>query len=397
MSSLADRPGRRAAFTGLLLAAMASGTFLIVALGLLATFLIDEFAISRAQLGVVIAVASVGGALASPPAGRITDRIGGRNAFALLFAMSAGAFLLLAAAPGYLLLFPAAVLAGAAQSAANPSTNKLIALHLPFGQRGTVTGIKQSGVQVGVFVGGLAVPSAALAIGWRPTVVLVALVPLAALPLALAVVPRDRPVREARSGRAVPLPPAIAWLTAYGFLLGLAGAVTFLVPLFAEEALGLSPAVGGAAAGVIGLVAAFGRIGWARAAERLDRYAAPLALIAVLSVGASAVLLAATTVGGAALWAGAVLTGISSSTWNSVGMLAVMDEAGPAQAGRASGYVMFGFLTGLGAGPPLYGFTVDLSGSYATMWWLSMAAAGAGAAVAWLWERHGRSAAPAAA
>ncbi len=388
-SPLAGRSGRRAAFGGLLIAAMASGTFLTVALGLLATFLLDEFAITRAELGVVIAVTAVGGALLSPPAGRVTDQVGGKAAFAGLFAISAAGFLLLAAAPGYLLLFPAAALAAAAQASANPATNKLIALHLPAGQRGVVTGIKQSGVQVGVFIGGLAVPLGAETLGWRLTVVLVALVPLAALPLAVAVIPPDRPARaELPRATGGPLPPAIWWLTGYGFLLGFAGSVTFLLPLFVEEALGRSPLLGGAAAGTVGLVAAFGRIGWARAAELLGRYALPLGWIAALSVAAAALFGAATSLGLAGLWAGVVVTGLGSSTWNSVGMLAVMDEVGPARAGRASGVVMFGFLTGLGAGPPLFGFTVDETGSYAAMWLLSAGAALAAVALtaAWQWR-----------
>jgi cyanate permease len=75
-------------------------------------------------------------------------------------------------------------------------------------------------------------------------------------------------------------------------------------------------------------------------------------------------------------------------------MLAVVDDAGPVAAGRASGVVMFGFLAGLGAGPPLFGYTVDATGSYATMWWLSIAGAAAAFAVAVRWRMvpgHGAS------
>ncbi len=390
-SPLATHPARRAAFGGLLVTAMASGTFLTVALGLLATYLLDEFGITRAQLGVVIAVTAIGGALLSPVAGRVADHAGGKAAFAGLFAISAAGFLLLAAAPGYLLLFPAGVLAAAAQAAANPATNKLIALHLPLGRRGVMTGIKQSGVQFGIFTGGLAVPAGAESLGWRPTVVLVALVPLVALPLALAVVPRDRPAAAARPRRTGgPLPGAIGWLAWYGALRGFASSTTFLVPLFVEEALGRSPVVGGAAAGTIGLVAAFGRIGWARAAEQLGTYVLPLGWIAALSVVAAGTLGAATTLGLGALWVGVVLTGVSASTWNSVGMLAVMDEAGPERAGRASGVVMFGFLAGLGLGPPAFGLAVDVTGSYAPMWSMSAAAAVAATVLTEVWRRRRR-------
>jgi cyanate permease len=56
-------------------------------------------------------------------------------------------------------------------------------------------------------------------------------------------------------------------------------------------------------------------------------------------------------------------------------MLAVINEAG-APTGRASGMVLLGFLLGLGIGPPLYGATVDATGSYTAMWLLSLLAAG---------------------
>jgi cyanate permease len=83
-----------------------------------------------------------------------------------------------------------------------------------------------------------------------------------------------------------------------------------------------------------------------------------------------------------------IITGASTSAWNSVGMLATIDEAGPALTGRASGVVLLGFLTGLGIGPPLYGATVDATGSYTLMWVISIAAAMATTGFVWVWKRQ---------
>ena len=113
--------------------------------------------------------------------------------------------------------------------------------------------------------------------------------------------------------------------------------------------------------------------------------------MAVLGVLASALLLAS-TLWAWLLWPGVIITGASTSAWNSVGMLATIDEAGPALTGRASGVVLFGFLTGLGIGPPLYGATVDATGSYSLMWVISIAAATATTGFVWVWKRQ-RSAA----
>jgi cyanate permease len=55
-------------------------------------------------------------------------------------------------------------------------------------------------------------------------------------------------------------------------------------------------------------------------------------------------------------------------------MLSMIVIAGPSGAGRASGVVMFGFLIGLGAGPPIFGRLVDSTGSYTAVWWLAAVA-----------------------
>ena len=54
--------------------------------------------------------------------------------------------------------------------------------------------------------------------------------------------------------------------------------------------------------------------------------------------------------------------GFTASSWNSVGMLAVITRSGLERAGRESGVLMFGFMLGLGIGPPIQGWSVDLTG-----------------------------------
>jgi len=68
--------------------------------------------------------------------------------------------------------------------------------------------------------------------------------------------------------------------------------------------------------------------------------------------------------------------------------MAVIGIAGAGAAGRASGVVWFGFLAGLGLGPPIYGSIVDESGSYAGMWWLALGSFALAAAVATVWTRR---------
>jgi MFS family permease len=382
---------RRFAFSSLLFLAMGAATFTASSLGILATFIIDDLSISRTELGAVLAVVNIAAALLSPIAGRATDRVGGKAAIVALFMIAGATFLLLGTAVGYVMLLVGALAGAFSQASANPATNKLIAEDVPAGKRGLITGVKQSGVQFGIFVGGVTVPSVALAIGWRGAYIVVATIPLVLALIALWVVPsRPHDVAVHRSDHRTRLPAAIWWLAGYGFLSGFSGAVTYLVPLFTEETLDLGPVAGGVAAAVIALVAVVGRILWSRYAEQSGSYRGPLLTMAGLSVVAAGLFLASSQVAAAFVWPAAIVIGLGSSSWNSVGMLAVMIEAGVAATGRASGIVLFGFLTGLGLGPPLFGRIVDVTGSYDVMWMLSAIAALAAGAVVITWGRSAR-------
>ncbi len=381
-----DTPQRVRSLGALLFAAMAAATFSVSALSVVASFIIDDLSISRQQLGFVATANTALAAVLSPRAGRFVDRLGGRNGLIVVYFFGGAAFAIMGVAGAYWILLAAAAVAALSQASGNPATNKLIARHLAQGRRGVVTGIKQSGVQAATFVGGLLLPIGAESIGWRPTMLIAGAVALAAIFPVLRVIPEDRPDASAGDNAAGPLPRSTRWLAAYGGLLGFGGAAVFFVPLFAQEALGYGPRAGGLAAALVGLVAFGGRIAWARFTERGERVILTLGLMAVLSMVAGLAFLGATS-SSALLWVAVAVVGMSSSSWNSVGMLAVIHDAGAEQAGRASGRVMFGFLLGLGIGSPLYGRTIDSTGGYALMWWIAIAAYAAATVLILAWSR----------
>ncbi len=361
---------RRSGFLVTLPAVMASATFALIVFGVLSAEIIAEFGVARWQVGALVTASSLTGGLVSPRLGRWADRLGARRAALLTLAISALALLLVSIAPAYLLLVGAALVTGIAQAGSNPATNKLISLHLPPGRRGTVTGVKQSGVQMGSFLGGLFLPVGATAWGWRWAVAVAGFVPVLFLLLAAATVPADPPVVTAGGdGSGGPLPPIIRRLAVYGFLLGAGGTAIFTyLPLYAREALGFSGAEAGAAVAVLGAAGIAGRILWGRVAEHRLGSKRVLTILAVLAVAAGLVLAAGPMVGGAAVWVAALLTGASASAWNAVGMLAIIQTVPAAMTGRGSGVVLFGFLAGLGLGAPAFGWSVDVLGRYTPGW-----------------------------
>jgi predicted MFS family arabinose efflux permease len=359
------RPGDLG-FGVLLALTMASSTFALTAFSVLSGSLLDTFALSRWQLGTLVTGAAGVGACTSPVLGRLSDRLGGRGALRLTLGSSALALAGIALAPVYMALLAAALAAGLAQALANPATNKLVGAHVADGSRGTMTGIKQAGVQVGVFLGGALLPLGAVYAGWRPTVLLAAAVPLVGLAASRRLLPATSPTVEPRVERAaVWRSPFLLRLALYGLLIGAGWSAVFTyLPDYAQTALGWDPTAAGLLVSLSGLCGIAGRIGWGRTAERrLGASTALLALAVIGFVGVLAVLLAPRLP--LLLWPAAAVLGASSGSWNSVGMLAIIDRMPSQHAGSASGVVMFGFLVGVGGGAPPFGWAVDATGSYA--------------------------------
>lgn len=369
--SLAHHP----TYPTILVGAMAVSTIHMFGTAVLATDIIDELGISRTEVGFVGAANTAVGALMAPFLGSWTDRIGPRRAIAALSIAGAAGLGLLATAVGLWSLLVSSVVSGLSQGWANPATNASIAAHLRPGERGTVAGIKQSGVQLSTFLCGATLPIAASTIGWRAAIWAYAALSLGVAALAHIRHPSDEPA----SGPSVASPtmttaparrlPAVVWRIAlYALLLGLAGGSVFrFLPLFAEEEVGMSSEMAGAILAANGLLAIGARIWWGRVTDGGFPSLRALQLMAAGSAVSSGLLLVAPDVP-AMLWIFAVLAAFTASAWNVVAMLAVIGGVDVSLQGRATGVVIFGFLGGLSIGGPLTGWSVDTTGSYDGAW-----------------------------
>ncbi|HUG88582.1 MAG TPA: MFS transporter, partial [Actinomycetota bacterium] len=238
-----QRLGWRIAFTTLMTAGMVLAIFSAPIVSVLASFLIEDMGIDRTQLGWILSIYAGVGAVGSPLAGRLSDTLGGRLVLAGAFAAAGAGILGIALARSYGWLLGMAVVSGIAWASANPSTNKLVASQIPRGRQGVIMGVKQSGVQLGFFLGGALLPLGALTIGWRPTAALAAAACGIGLVATLLFLP---PEARAPSGQTPPehayrRSPSAQWLTSYAFLMGAGmAAVSTYLPLFAQESVGLT-------------------------------------------------------------------------------------------------------------------------------------------------------------
>ncbi|MFE5594725.1 MFS transporter [Streptomyces sp. NPDC056549] len=411
-------PGR--GLTALLTTAMAFSMMQLFLLGALGPRLVDRLGVTETELGLTTTVGFGTAAVLSPVGGRIVDRVGPRRSLVALLVLSAAALGLIAAAPGVGLLLAAVALGGVPQALANPATNKAILAAVPAARRGTVTGTKQSGVQLGAFAAGLPLAAAAGLVGWRGAVGAAAGAALLAAVWAWRSLPADpdpavgrTPTGAAGRNGADPAPgrsgerPAVAegpgaepapvaarfggsvtWLAGFSLFLGagIASANTYLV-LFGVQRLGMGPAVAGGLIAVLGVAGIAGRVGWSRAAVPGRAEWLPGGLAAG-AVGAAALLVAA-PYAEPLVWAAAVAVGVFAVSGNAVSMVLVMQRSAPGRAGRDSARVAAGFFAGFALGPPLFGRLAE-SGRYGTGWGLVAAEFALAGAVALTWAARDR-------
>lgn len=359
---------------GMLIWTMLAATMNLFAFSILAAPLIEEFGVSRTEIGLLGAANTAVAALFSVGIGRIADRLGAARAVTATMGWAGLSLVATGLASSFYALMVISAVAGIGQAGANPSTNRLISEQVPVSSRGVMTGLKQSGVQFALFLGGFTLPTLSGWYGWRTAIVLygaATMVFTVVTGLTLGVHrPVQRPSAElSRDSEAVrePLPPAVNRIAVYGFLIGVAaGGYSRFLPLFVHEKLGMSIATAGSVAAVGGLAGIVARITLGRLTQnRLDPIRT-LATLALISVGVLVVLTQAVSIGPWIAWPISLGAASSSAAWNVVGMLAIIQGVPTAQAGVAAGRVMSGFLFGLAISGPLTGGIIDSTGSYAT-------------------------------
>lgn len=335
-------------------------------IGILSRFFIDDLGLSRTEMGAVATGHAFVIMAASLPLGYLADRIGGRWMLVLMLSFVFLGLMAVSFSWSLWSLFVFAGIAGLPAGGGNSATNNIIVDNVPPGARGWITGIKQSGVQMGVFLAGALLPAMAEALGWRRALVLWSLVALVGIGFTLAVVPARSARRSTRQANddGGPVPRAVWWVSVYGVTMGIGmGAFFAFLPLYAQERLGISVGAAGMVVAVSGVSGVAARMVWGRIAERAGDPVKPLIAVGLLGIASMALVWAAS--GSAPLiWVGAGLMGLGPAAWMSVGMFAAISMAGPNRTGTGTAMVMLGFGLGLTVGPVVFGWAVDTTGHY---------------------------------
>jgi sugar phosphate permease len=314
-----------------------------VAMGLpaLAPALRDAFALSLAQVGLLLACVNWGSVLTLIAWGALADRVGERAVIStgLAGGSIALAFSTLASTFGGLLV--ALVVTGGLAASSAAASGRAVMGWFGRSERGFALGIRQMAVPLGGAIGSLTLP-VAVALGGLDAAlwVLAAGCALAAGAAAVWIrepppAPAHRPVVDAPP----PLRDGRVWRLAAGSALIVCaqGGLLAFVVLFLHDERGVSPGAAAAVLAAIQVGGALARLAAGRVSDRLGRRIAPVRHLALATV---ACLLAVAGLADAPMWLlipALFVAGVSSMSWNGLAFTATAELAGRAQAGTALG------------------------------------------------------------
>ncbi len=369
--------------SSVLIAVMVSSTFQLFVLTVLASRFLADFSLTRFELGMIGSINTAVGAVTAPATGRLTDWIGAKSAAVSAQLVTVAGLLVMAIGPNIWWFVASAVILGIPQGWGNPATNALIAERVPIGGRGTITGIKQSGVQLSIFLAGTTLPALDVAFGWRRSMLVYAAI-FGVFTVITMFLPASVDVGRNRANNPTTAAENVSFsgslrrgiylVALYALLMGTAaGATSRFLALFAEEGLGWSTGSAGLVVALTGLVGIGVRIVAARAAETRIAPMKMLAGLSTVAIVVSVGLWLTPFVGSWLLIPTAMIFPVGFSAWNAVAMLAIIMAVPASLSGRASGIVLFGFLGGLAIGGPVAGMAIDATGGAYSLVWIGSA------------------------
>ena len=389
MSGVSSRPGGfKWAVLGISWMAYMSAYLVRTAVAPLSPFLIEGLSLSKFEVGLLVSASALGYMAFQLPAGWLVDRVGVRK---MLFVgpLVAGVFAFgMYFVGSFSMALTVMVLAGFGCGCFPTVATKAVLHWFPLRERATAIGINQTSLNMAGVLTASILPTLALAYSWR-----VAFIPVGLIPIAASIAAYTLYREPAGSEQKMDTRGGASWESIRGVVfdrnivlvalacMGLCvcefAFIGYLV-IYLKEVVGVSVAVAG---GYLALANMGGAVGKPFFGALSDRVFAgsrrkPLIIVGVLILMLTVAMQVVSASTPSWLLLGViVLFGFTAIGWGGMNLVLASEFAGRENAGLAVGYAATISLIGNLAGPPLFGWLADSSGSYTLSWWLLTASA----------------------
>ncbi len=367
---------------------------------------------TKAEVGLLSSATSIGAWCLVLVSGLLVDRFGIRRIMSLGLVATGTLLLSMALTNSYIQAIAVMFVAGVTRGTVFPSSTKAVLEWFPPRSRATAMGIKQMGLPISGVAAASTLPALGLLLGWRGAIAIPGLM-IAAVGIVAGILYRDAADRPRGPSGGVGVRTAVVELlrnrsllvlcvVGFAFLMVQLPLLAYLGLYFNEVVLTSTipdeetrlVAAGGYLA-VLQVGGALGRVSWGMVSDRLfrGRRMVVLAIVGALSV---LMLLVVRSLGpGNPLWwltAVVFLSGTMAVGWNGVYNALLTETVGHKYAATGVGLSMTLTEVGTISGPPLFGFVVDVTGSFQAAWLLLSGIAAAGTLVAAAADRGERRA-----
>lgn len=335
-----------------------------------------DLQLTMAQIGILPSALFLGQSLISMPAGILTDRIGSRKMM-LFIALCLGlSFIFMSFTKSLVFILIFILFAGFAYGASHPATNHGVNEWFSANERGTAMGIKQMGVTAGSSLAALLLLPVASRFSWQVSI-LIAAFSLLIIGLIIYFFYEEQNKLHANKRRPFHV---IRLFTDRGLMLVTISATllmasqtilnTFIV-IFAHEYLQISLFLSGVLLGIAEFGGSLGRFGWGIISDKLfsgGRITVLLIISALVAIMAMCMSLLPSQTPFYLIAMIVFIFGFGTSGFNGVWMNATSELVSPSLSGAATGASITISSWGAILFPPVFGFFIDWTGSYAVGW-----------------------------
>jgi sugar phosphate permease len=363
----------------------------------LSPFIVEELSLSKTEVGLLISAGALGYSVFQLPAGWLIDRVGVKKMLAA-GTFAAGVIIInMLLASSLPVAFTVLFLGGFGYGCFPAVATKALLQWFPPNERGTAVGIQQTSINAAGIITAMTLPLVASGLSWRYGFVAVGLLSIAASVISLRFY-KEPPGFNLGTGSEV-THIRIGWTTirevilnrniqlvsisCIGYMAVDYSLVTYLI-IYLKEAVGVAVTLAGFYLALTNIGGLLGKLFFGLMSDRVFKGSRkkPLLLAGCIMFVVSIIVQAISP--GTPSWAIAIIFavfGFSAIGWGGQNLILVSESVKKDFAGLAMGYSLMILLIGNIIGPPIFGYIVDITGSYSPAWWFLTACSVAAIAI----------------